>query len=138
MTRQEAVAAVAKYGSGNAAARALNVARSTIQRALKRGDQKRGRAESVAATGKRPGKTLAEFRLTYDKATIVPAKIKAGLKALGGGWEYEVQFAKLAGVSLADLGMFRDQFAAHVVSLRESRRAWAGTAAVANQMREMI
>jgi len=38
-----------------------------------------------------------------------------------------------------DLGAFRDQFAAHVVTLnREGRRAWAGTASVAKQMREML
>jgi len=85
------------------------------------------------------GKTLSDFRNTYDKATIVPAKVKAALKELGAaGWEYEVAFAKLAGVSLSDLGMFRDEFAGYVVNLRDSRRAWAGSEKTAKTMREMI
>lgn len=84
------------------------------------------------------GKSLKEFRETYDKSTIVPQKIRNGLRMLGQGWEYEVQFAKMAGVSLADLGMFRDQFSEYVIPLRESRRAWAGTLGVAKAMREML
>jgi hypothetical protein len=85
------------------------------------------------------GKTLADFRNTYDKATIVPSKVKAAIKEIGAsGWEYESQFAKLAGVSLSDLGMFRDEFAGYVVNLRDSRRAWAGSEKTAKTMREMI
>lgn len=85
------------------------------------------------------GKTLADFRQVYDKATIVPAKVKAAIKLLGvSGWEYESQFAKIAGVTLSDIGMFRDQFAGHIVSLRDNRRAWAGSEKTANIMREMI
>ena len=84
------------------------------------------------------GRTLKEFKETYDKATIVPQRIRNGLKMLGQGWEYEVLFAKMAGVSLADLSAFRDQFADHVITLKESRRAWAGSAAVAKAMREML
>jgi len=136
MTKRDAEAAVHKYGSGNEAARRLGVARSTVQKALKRGD---GEGKRTIPIIKTPGRTLADFRQTYDKSTIVPAKVKAAIKALGaGGWEYEVQFAKIAGVSLADLGIFRDQFAAFVVSLREGRRAWAGSAATAKTMREML
>lgn len=85
------------------------------------------------------GKSLADFRNTYDKSTIVPAKIRTAIKALGaGGWEYEVAFAKIAGASLSDIGMFRDKFADYIVSLKDSRRAWAGSASTAKAMREMI
>jgi hypothetical protein len=133
MTKQEAIDAVNKYGSQTTAGKALHVDRKTIARALAADGAVAAHAE------KRVGKSLADFRQTYDKATIIPAKVKTALAALGAGaWEYEVQFAKIAGVSLSDLGTFRDQFAAYVVTLREGRRAWAGTAATAKQMREMI
>lgn len=139
MTKQEAAAAVKKYGSVAGAARALNVPRSTLKNRLAgmpEGTPRRG-AVTVAPSA-HGGKSLAEFRAVYDKATIVPAKIRAGLKALAGGWEYEVSFARLAGVSLQDLGNFRDQFAEHVVALRDHRRAWAATPALAGQMREAV
>jgi len=80
----------------------------------------RSTASAATATPGKGGRTLAEFRQQYDKSTIVPGRVKAVLKQLGtGGWEYEVQFAKIAQVSLADLSVFRDQFSAHVVQLRE-------------------
>jgi hypothetical protein len=85
------------------------------------------------------GKTLTDFRLAYDKATIIPAKIKAALKALGAnGWDYEVQFARMAGVSNMDLSAFRDQFAGYIVGLKDNRRAWAGSVKTATLMKEMI
>lgn len=132
------------------------VAKTTLSDAIKRAGMKRRPGTTIQ---KRPrgyararnavpvvkghdkaafGKTIAEFRATYDKSYIVPAKIKATIKELGNGWEYETTFAKMAGVSLADLGSFRDEFAAHVISLREGRRVWAGTKAIADQMRQMI
>lgn len=84
-------------------------------------------------------KTLADFRATYDKSTIVPAKIKAGIKALTKhGWEYEVQFAKEIGVSLADLANFRELFTDYFILLREGRRVWVGSVETAKQMKEMI
>jgi len=92
----------------------------------------------LAGKAERKGRTLTEFKATYDKDTIIPAKVKAALKTLGAGWEYEVAFARLAGVSLSDLGNYRDQFAGHVVTLRESRRAWSGSTATAKAMREMV
>ena len=115
----------------------LGVTKTTIAKAFRNGG-----AGKVAPAGVKfntvPGRSLSEFRNTYDKSTIIPSKVKAALKTLGSGWEYEVQFAKLAGVSLSDLGNFRDQFADHVVTLRESRRAWAGTKATATAMKEML
>jgi hypothetical protein len=85
------------------------------------------------------GKTLADFRQTYDKATIVPSRVKAALKELGAsGWEYEVQFARMAGVSMTDLSAFRDQFAGYIVNLKDNRRAWAGSIKTATQMKEMV
>jgi len=125
--------------SYQAIANAVGVSKSIVHKAF--GARKRGKSlpsPAKATEPKRAGRSLAEFRATYDKDTIVPGKIKAALKTLGGGWEYEAQFARLAQVSLADLGNYRDQFANHVITLRESRRAWAGTTALAQAMREML
>jgi hypothetical protein len=134
MNRQEALKAVAKYGSGNKAAAALGVSRSTFQLALKRD----GKTATIVAA-KTAGKSLAAFRAAYDKATIVPAKVKIGLGLLGSqGWEYEVAFAKMCGVSLSDLGIFRDHFADYIVILRDHRRAWAGSKKTAQTMKEML
>ena len=98
----------------------------------------KGGAVAQGAAPSKPGRSLAEFRATYDKDVIIPTRVRAALKALGAGWEYEVQFAKLAGVSLSDLGNYRSQFADYVVTLRESRRAWAGTVATATAMKGML
>jgi hypothetical protein len=100
-----------------------------------------GKAAAVGTGGTMvvKGKTLTDFRLAYDKATIIPAKIKAALKALGAnGWDYEVQFARMAGVSNIDLSAFRDQFAGYIVGLKDNRRAWAGSVKTATLMKEMI
>lgn len=147
MTRHEALALAKKHGTQAAAAKALGVPRSTFS------DWCRGihcRGETKPATGRlgalpgNPagtgggGRPLAEFRKQYDKGYIVPARVKEALRGLGAGWEYEVQFARMAGVSLSDLGNFRDQFADHVVCLHGARRAWAGTPATAKAMREML
>lgn len=137
MNASEAKEAVKNYGSQRAAERALGLASGAICRAIKRGVGKDFRPAKTPAAGK---KTLADFRSAYDKNTIVPARVKEALKALGpGGWEYEVAFAKSAGVSLYDLGRVRDAFAENVVTIgRESKRAWAGSPALAKQMREML
>ena len=141
MTTADAKAAVAKYGSQSAAARALGVGRMTVHDAChgRRMVNKVSHAQTdKPATGAKV-KTLSDFRATYDKATIIPATLKAALKLLGGsGWEYEVQFARNAGVSLTDLANFREMFAPNIVNLRDNRRAWAGTAGTAKIMREMI
>jgi len=133
-SREEILQAIEKHGSKAAAARALRIPASTLKSALGRGGGSKPAPEPRAV-----GKSLSEFRNTYDKATIIPKRIDAALETLGDGWDFEVSFAKLAGVSLADLGRFRDRYADHVVQLnRDSRRAWAGKASVARKMREML
>jgi hypothetical protein len=106
------------------------------------GDSTVGKSKPVSADHAQISnrKTLADFRQTYDKTTIVPTKVKAALKLLGAsGWEYEVPFARSAGVSLSDLSNFREMFADYIVTLnRENKRAWAGSPATAKQMREML
>jgi hypothetical protein len=133
MTQDEAKALVEKHGNKKAAAMAIGMSESAFGRLV------RGQAKSTgSASAQKTGKSLADFRQQYDKDFIIPTRVKAALKELGGGWEYEVQFAKVAGVSLADLGNYRDQFIDHVVTLKESRRVWAGTVQMAETMRGMI
>ena len=147
MNREQAVALVKKYGSENKAVRAAGCSRWELRSALGKEVLKSARpaggATAKPAIAARPvpagGRSLAEFRNTYDKNTIVPAKIKTALRQLGSGWEYEVAFAKMAGVGLAELGQFREQFVEHVVQIgRDARRAWAGTKATAEAMRRML
>ena len=126
MTEQEAVK---KYGTITAAAKALGIAQSTLSDRLKRAAQPKGDAT---------GRSLSEFRATHDKSYIVPKKIRDGLAKLGEGWEYEMNFAKIAGISLSDLAAFRSLFEEHMVVVDRTRRAWAGTKATAAKMRAMV
>lgn len=135
ITPEQAVAAIREHGGLRPAARALGVDNGWLCRIAKRA------AGATTAAAKPKGvKTLSDFRQAYDKDTIVPAKIKEGLAVLGAdGWEYEVEFAKLCGVSLYDMGRVRDRFADHIVSIgRNTKRAWAGSKALAAKMREMV
>jgi hypothetical protein len=85
------------------------------------------------------GRSLAEFKQTYDKNTIVPKKIKKALKELGAAWEYEAEFIKRAGVNYTDINTFREMFDSHVVIVkRENKKIWCGTAAFASQLKELI
>jgi hypothetical protein len=138
LTKAEADAAVKLYGGQRAAAKALHISRSTLQDALKR-TAATNRQSKQPTKPARVGKALMDFRREYDKDFIIPRKIKAALVALGAGWMYEMEFCKLAGVSLMDLGHVREQFKTNVVLLdRGSRRAWAGKASVADAMRKML
>jgi hypothetical protein len=122
---------ISKYGTIVAAARALGMPRQTIESRLKK-------KQPVNLPPAKVGRGLVEFRSTHDKSFIVPQKIKAGLQKLGEGWEYEMAFAKIAGVSLGDLSAFRSLFDEHIVIVDRTKRAWAGTKAFAEKMREMV
>lgn len=130
LTKDQALEAVRKHGTANAAARALGVPKNTFRNWLK---------GAALKPRKNSGKSLADFRVTHDRSFIVPERIKDALKALGDGWEYEMQFTKLAAVSSSELSSYRDQFSDYVVVLRrDGKRAWAGSPATAQKMREMI
>ena len=131
MDKAQAVAALKKYGSQAKAAKALGIARQTLQHHLKKLPE--------PSLDSRPGRSLAEFRAAHDKNFIVPQKIKAALKALGDGWEYEAQFIRLAGLSQTEMSTFRSLFEEdHVVVVDRTKRVWAGTKAVAAKLREMV
>lgn len=89
---------------------------------------------------KQKARTVADFRAVHDRDVVVPNKIRVGLALLlktgQEHWEYEGDFIKLAKISQADMGAYRDQFAAHIVAIpavsgRSARRAWFGSAKVA-------
>jgi hypothetical protein len=133
MTADEAQALLKKHGTLTRAAAAAGMVRSTFTRLVGTA------AKPVPAMAKKGVvRSLTDFRNTYDLATIVPRKIAAGLKALGNGWLYEVEFAKEAGLTLRDLGLFRDNYAEHIVAVKDSRRAWVGSKKIAEEMRNMI
>lgn len=87
------------------------------------------------------GKTLADFRAAHDKNVIVPAKIKKALADMEAehaeNWAYEGDFMKRAGISQTDVGMFREQFADHVIetSGRNAKKVWFASAKVAAKVR---
>ena len=141
ITHATAVKLVKEHGGITQAAQAAGITYKAMWRRYNNKMSDGGGSPKAAAPAPGEPKTarsLAEFRAAYDKDYIIPRRIKEGLSQLGSGWEYETEFAKLIGVSLQDLGRYRDKFAQHVVSLREGRRAWAGRASVADEMRRML
>lgn len=98
-------------------------------------------AQKAKPATKAAGRTLDEFRRSFDKSHIIPTRIKAALESLGGAWMTETEFSKLAGVSIPDLALYREPFEGHVVVLpgqHKGKRLWAGTKAAATRMREML
>ena len=90
---------------------------------------------------KKAPKTLADFRSAHDRNVIVPAKIKAALAKMAEegaeNWEYEKELIALAGISVTDLGQFRDQFEAHIVSTtgKNPKKVWFATVKAAKAAR---
>ena len=89
-------------------------------------------------------RTLADFRAAHDKNVIVPNKIRKALedlKKIGPEhFEYEAEVIKLSGVSQTDIGVFRDQFAEHIVETpaqhgKSSKRVWFADPKVAAKVR---
>lgn len=95
----------------------------------------------IAVPQQNVGKSLDEFRSIHDKNYIVPKKIKDALSKLGNSWEYEVDFAKISGVSITDLAKFRDQFEDYIVEVKSTtgshkKNVWAGKVDFAKKLRE--
>jgi|SRR6185437_5839693 len=93
------------------------------------------------STVKPVGKTLADFRAAHDRNVIVPAKIQKALADMLAehpeNWLYELEFMKRAGISQTDMGMFREQFADHVVETggKSPKRVWFASEKVAEKAR---
>lgn len=96
-------------------------------------------AKKTTPAPKGPRKTVDSFRALHDRNVAIPNKIRAGIDQMrkdGGGehWEYAIDFARIAGVSLADLNKFADQFTDFTVeakaeagSKRHARQVWFAT-----------
>lgn len=105
--------------------------------------KKKVSTRKVAAPVQSQGKSLSDFRATHDKSFVVPNKIKEGLAKLGeDGWEYEIEFIKLCGLSTTDFSRFREQFEDYYLTVnvngRNHKRVWAGSKKLAAKMREMV
>ena len=133
-TDWEAIIAGAVELSGGTRARAMDVYR--MEHPEQRHDGRGGKSVPKSSGA---GRSLANFRSTYDKDTIIPAKIQAALTDLGESWEYESEFVRRLGIGYADLGNYRDRFADHIVFIRrDSKRVWAGTVQLAVKLKEML
>jgi len=97
-------------------------------------------------TTKQKGKTLADFKGIHDRNTVIPAKIRAAFAQMltedKENWDYEMDFVKRAGISMADLSVFRELFQAHVVEARApgrsvgtTRRIWFASPKAAAEAR---
>lgn len=95
----------------------------------------------MAKPAKPTAKTLDDFRAAHDRNVIVPTKIRTALKEMldegPENWAYEAEFMRRAGISQADMGMFREHFEEHVVetSGKNAKRVWFADAKVASKVR---
>jgi hypothetical protein len=90
-------------------------------------------------------KDLAAFKMEHDPNVKVPIKIKAALASLLAegkeAAEYELDFIKRCGpgVGATHIAAFREQFAAHIVTVRANgkseKRVWFGDPKVAAKAR---
>lgn len=99
-------------------------------------------------------RNLSTFRASHDPAIIIPNKIRAALDQLkkdqgDEGYAYEftdktggTPFAKLAGVGVQQLSQYREQFADHIVEVKQDigshrgpRYVWFATAKAAKVAR---
>ena len=123
---------IKQYGSIASAARKLCVPRQTLVSRLKKG-------LPIEQQHPSSGKSLADFRAAHDKSFIVPRKIKDAIQKLGThGWEYELGFLRLAGLSTLDLANYREAFEEYVVLVERTKRVWCGSKELATKLREMV
>lgn len=87
-------------------------------------------------------KTLADFRAVHDKSVVIPNKIRARLAAMlkigPEEHDFEVDFLKAAGVATNEIGAYRDQFDAHIVTVggtRNPKKVWFADPKVAKKAR---
>lgn len=83
------------------------------------------------------GFTREDFRARYDKSFIIPKKIQEALKKLGPNrYLTEMEFVKVAGISMTDLGAYRPLFEDDfVVVVERTKRLWCGSKALAAEFR---
>lgn len=97
-----------------------------------------GKVKPKQVEVRRIGHSLQEFREMYDKDVIVPKKVREALKKLGNRWIPEAEFIRMAMISQADMGNYREQFAEHIVMVDSVKRVWVGTRALAAELRGSV
>jgi hypothetical protein len=151
ITQAEAKALLAKHGSIRQTAKFLGIDRGTFRARLEgKGVRKGGKAPSpTPCASKTPApkaerrnfrpkvKSVDQFRDLYDKDTIIPRKIEAGIASLGDGWVYESEFSRLAEVSHSQLSTYREGYLDHVVQTPD-KKIWVGDVKIAQKMRELV
>jgi len=93
---------------------------------------------------KRIGRSIEDFRKTHAKSYVIPRKIEEALKKLGDGWEYHLEFLRLADVSPNDAVHYAEQFEEYQLvtsniggSGGKTKRIWCGTKELAAKLRAM-
>ena len=140
LTKEQAQAALKKYGSLRAAAKALGVSRKTVRLRLKGIVPKQPRTtnhDPRTTSPKAVGFTRDDFKRKYDKSFIVPHRIREALKQIGPNrYLPEGEFNRLAGISQTDMAAYREQFEDdYVVTVERTKRLWCGSKALANEFR---
>ena len=85
--------------------------------------------------------SIAEINARYNPNVLIPAKIQAGLKKLGNAAMNEYEFRGLAEVNAPSLARHREDFAEHLVEVRErgdTRYLWCGTTEFAIKVRKAL
>lgn len=90
-------------------------------------------------------RTIADFKASHDRETVVTAKVKAALEVLAKvgpeHYEYEGDFIKLAKIGQADVTLVREKFKDYIVEAaavhgKTARRVWCGSLKTAKTLRE--
>ena len=104
----------------------------------------------MTAKKKPTANNLESFRSEYDPKVRLPRLIQGGLASLlkegRESWEYETDFFRrcnaglaTAGVGNSNIATYRDQFAKHIVEVRQGgkniKRVWFADTKVAAQAR---
>lgn len=117
----------------------LKVQYTTVKSSFSKNKFWENKSKPIKQTSKPKGRSLQEFKSTFDKNTIIPQKIKKALKELGNGWEYENEFIKRAGINYTDLNMFKSEFEDYFIFLtKQHKKIWCGTIEMINQLKELI
>lgn len=94
---------------------------------------------------KQKPRTIADFKASHDRETVVTTKVRAALEALAKvgpeHYEYEGDFIKLAKISQTDVTLVREKFKDHIVEAaavhgKTARRVWVGNLKTAKALRE--
>jgi hypothetical protein len=89
-------------------------------------------------------RTIADFRASHDRETVVTNKVKTALEELAKvgpeHYEYEGDFIRLAKISQTDVGLVREKFKAYIADApavhgKTARRVWCGSIKTAKTLR---